>query len=432
MQEEAASPPQLPNQAWRAPFTLPPLRAILPDCGPLGSGSQFRQSPSSSYTHSQRDPTSSIPIPEYPAAASLAATPPHTSHKRKRSLSGSSAQSIQQSLIPNEQISSSWSWQASVALTPRYGCSAVNAAAARFYQELQCLQINEKKNNVLVTSQIHLADITTLTRFFFHDVFGAGCQKRMFLLLDAIALQNPHHKSTATIAAEKATDTTLPTEVQVFFADYSRWHMEEAKHVGIESTVANTVRSFELYNSFFQLREKAVGPAGGQLQEFLREQGFTTSVGVDIRTCILKYLSRELHIAPGQLNNALQAQQGIFQLAQQFGKGILVLLPKIASHRYVHNYANYVSQANFNRITRIGTQKMQRITQILFNTLPEAVEICSAAELLIPYTQKNPPLPPPQFLGQQVTLRPGLSLLEIFTLIRSANTAPLLLNETLL
>jgi len=77
------------------------------------------------------------------------------------------------------------------------------------------------------------------------------------------------------------------------------------------------------------------------------------------------------------------------------------------------------------RITRIGTQKMLYIIRVLFNVLPEARDICSAAEHLIPYVQDDSPLPTPLFLGQQASLRPRLSLLETFTLIRSAE-APVL------
>jgi hypothetical protein len=75
-------------------------------------------------------------------------------------------------------------------------------------------------------------------------------------------------------------------------------------------------------------------------------------------------------------------------------------------------------------MTRVGTQKMQRIIQILYATLPQAAEVCSAAEFLIPYITKEIDSNLPSLLGQQVACRPGLSLLETFTTIRPAEIDP--------
>lgn len=72
----------------------------------------------------------------------------------------------------------------------------------------------------------------------------------------------------------------------------------------------------------------------------------------------------------------------------------------------------------------MGTQKMQRVIQVLYATLPQAAEVCSAAEFLIPYITEatNSSLPP--LLGQRAACRPELSLLETFTAIRPANIQP--------
>jgi hypothetical protein len=196
------------------------------------------------------------------------------------------------------------------------------------------LQVTEKKNNSLITSQIHPANIPVLLEFFFHNTFGEACQKRMFTLFDEIASQDQVSVPTASLAVQKAKDETLLPEMQAFFSTYARWHVEEEKRTQIMPEIASTIRAFELYDAFFQLREKAAGPKGDELRAFLAVQGFSTSVGRDVRSCILKYLARELDITSSQLSNTLQAYQPFFLLAQQFGRGILVLLPKGASHRY--------------------------------------------------------------------------------------------------
>lgn len=166
----------------------------------------------------------------------------------------------------------------------------------------------------------------------------------MFALFDEIVSHDQTSIPTASLAAQKAQDKTLLPEMQAFFSTYARWHVEEVKQTQIMPEIAHTIRAFELYNAFSQLREKASGPKGDELRTFLAVQGFSTSIGRDIRSCILKYLARELDISSGQLSNTLQAYQGVFLLAQQFGKGILVLLPKGASNRYVSslNFASSV------------------------------------------------------------------------------------------
>jgi len=72
-------------------------------------------------------------------------------------------------------------------------------------------------------------------------------------------------------------------------------------------------------------------------------------------------------------------------------------------------------------MTRIGAQKTQRIIQLLHDTFPEATEVCSAAEFLIPYITQETTSDLPPLLGQRVACRPKLSLLETFTTIRPAN-----------
>jgi hypothetical protein len=218
-------------------------------------------------------------------------------------------------------------------VTPQCSRQTATDRASSFQQMLSGLEVTEKKNNSIIISRINPADIPLLVQFFFHDIFGEGCQKRMCTLLDELVLQSPGPSQASPLATQKANDQTLLPEVQAFFSTYAKWHMEEEKQTQIVPVIAHTMRAFKLYYAFSQLREKASGPQGKELRDFLAAQGFSTSVGRDIRSCILKYLSRELGISSGQLNNTLQAYQGVFLLAQQFGNGILVLLPKGAPYR---------------------------------------------------------------------------------------------------
>lgn len=214
-------------------------------------------------------------------------------------------------------------------------CEDLTAAAAEFGQRLAELRFDERKNNKPVKTALMPDDVKTLVHFFFHDVFGLGCRERIYTLIDELGNEDKQgdELGSGVLASQRAIDTTLIPEVRAFFTKYSCWHKGEIDHSKIYPVILQTIRAYELYVSFVTLREMTSGDSGSQLRKFLADQGFCQSRGVDIRTCILRYLCRELNMTPTQLNNTLQAQLGIYSLVQEFGMGILVLLPKVASYR---------------------------------------------------------------------------------------------------
>jgi hypothetical protein len=218
-----------------------------------------------------------------------------------------------------------------VGITPITGAAACTELASKFKKELQELEFIQKRNNHPVTTRIKEEDIQVIAQFFFDDVFGGSCQDRMFALLDEIRVAQ-HGEAVCTQAHQKSQDTQLLPEVRDFFFQFGEWHRHTARPTTL-GTIRETIRAFDLYQSFHSLREKAAGNEGHELREFLAQAGFTCGIGVDIRSCILRYLSRELRLEAGQLNNILQSQQGIFHLVQCFGLGVLILLPKAAAYR---------------------------------------------------------------------------------------------------
>jgi hypothetical protein len=226
-------------------------------------------------------------------------------------------------------------WKAEVQLTSDRTCEDLTAAAAAFGQRLAELQFDERKNNKPIKTSLMPDDIEMLVHFFFHDVFGPPCRDRIYKLIDELTSNaaSADEHSSAMIAAQRAMDTTLIPEVRLFFSRYSSWHKSEVDTSKIYPIVLQTIRAYELYVSFMSLRETAASESGSQFRQFLAEKGFSQSRGVDIRTCILRYLCQELNMTHTQLNNILQAQLGIYSLVQAFGVGILVLLPKVASYR---------------------------------------------------------------------------------------------------
>lgn len=184
-------------------------------------------------------------------------------------------------------------------------------------------------------TRLKAEDVRVLVNFLFSDVFGDGCRERIFALIDELKTtpEEAEPLTSGVLAASRAADPKLLPEVRAFFSTYSTWHQGEIEHSKVYPMILQSIRSYQLYVAFAQLRTIATGPRGNEFRDFLANEGFYQSRGVDIRTCILRYLCRELNMSTGQLNNTLQAQLGIYYFVQEFGPGVLVLLPKVASYR---------------------------------------------------------------------------------------------------
>jgi hypothetical protein len=226
-------------------------------------------------------------------------------------------------------------WAAQVPLGTRQSCADLTATARRFASELLELEFEERRNNRLLRTRLRSEDVRLLVPFLFSDVFGHGGRERIYALIDELSTHGEEAQppTSGAQAADRAADPTLLPAVRAFFSTYSQWHQGEVEHARVYPMILQSLRSYQLYVAFARLRTIASGPDGGELRDFLAGQGFHQSRGVDVRTCILRYLCRELGMSAGQLNNALQAQLGIYHFVKEFGPGILVLLPKVASYR---------------------------------------------------------------------------------------------------
>jgi hypothetical protein len=275
-------------------------------------------------------------------------------------------------------------------------------SAKTFASGLLAQTFRERKNNREIETTLRVEDVRLLVSFFFSDVFGDGARQRLYQLIDELSAD---HTTTADpspsdLAAQQVANASLLPEVRNFFAVYSTWHQGEVEETRLYPVIMQTIRSHQLYLAFAQLRATASGPHGHALRSFLAEQGFTQSRGVDIRTCILRYLSHELRTPLGRLNNVLQAQLGIYHIVQQFGPGVLVLLPRVASYR----------------ITRFGVQKIQDVLRQMRPAIPGAVDCCSLAEAnILQPILRGEPLPP--LMADRVASRPTLSLAETLTAV---------------
>ena len=318
-------------------------------------------------------------------------------------------------------------WVAQVLINGTRCLEDLTAIAGEFKEELLELKFKVNRNNRPEDAQINSEVAQQLVKFFFDDVFGSGCRDRIYTLVDELIIEysSTEPLTSGVLAAHRATDEELLPDFRAFFLTYSKWHRGEVEHSNVYSMILQTIRSYDLYNSFAHLLATAAGSAGGELRDFLASEGYRQSPGVDIRTCILQYLCRELDMAPKRLSNTLQAQRGIHCMVLQFGRGILILLPKGASYRYspFHLLLPCTNPClltrGSNRITLWGIQKFRKILPLLHKKLPETTQLCEAAERSILQPLINDQLNL-LLLSPKTALRPNLTLLDAVASIEAA------------
>lgn len=200
-------------------------------------------------------------------------------------------------------------WVAQVPISPGQSCDELTRTAQGFAGSLLAETFRDRKGHRAVETQLRREDIRLLVNFFFADVFGDGSRQRVYALIDELATSHDKEESLSSgiLAAQRANDPTLLPEVRAFFSVYSTWHQGEVEQSQVYPLILHSIRSYQLYLAFARLRAIAAGEDGDQLRAFLAAQGFTQSRGVDVRTCILRYLGRELEMPLGRLHNTLQA-----------------------------------------------------------------------------------------------------------------------------
>lgn len=192
--------------------------------------------------------------------------------------------------------------------------AGLKKASEDFDSLLRQLQFQEKKKGFALP-RLTESEVNDLVSFFFHDLFGDPCQQHIFNILDhgAAVLGGPLFPEAAPRPA------SLSSKVEGFLRSYPRWNSHSA------------IQCYDLYLIWQTLRDHTTEDERQTLRTFLVSRGLKESRGCDIRTCLLDYLAQELQISRSSLNNHLQNQTAVDHLVREFGLGILVLLPKVAT-----------------------------------------------------------------------------------------------------
>ncbi|PBP21468.1 hypothetical protein BUE80_DR007700 [Diplocarpon rosae] len=405
--------PPAPVQSLPALTALPlsskdqlPLCPDLPLPGrPSPDASTITSKPKPTFPNlpSTTPPTTLMPI----SSAATSPTASSLGSKNAASVETEEARPAKRHKTSDQTRAAGKSVEETTGISERAGQPCVPGAVDVFQKRLSQMEITEKRSNQIIVSHISAAFTNTLIQFFFDNTFGNPCRARILELVDQINNREGTAGSAIAIAQDKALDNRLLPEVQEFFSTFALYQAQERK-LDLIHEIARTIRGFELYQAFMKLKEKAAGEDGEQLRAFLETQGLTTKQGRDIRSCILTYLTRMLKIDKEALSTQLQKHQGVYLLERQFGKGILVLLPKGAA----------------GRIQKFGAQKMQHIIPVLFAALPEAVDVCRAAEYLIPYITSHTDIALTSLQAPRKACQPDLSLAETLAFFQHALKAP--------
>jgi hypothetical protein len=321
-------PPPVTTMALDTKATPPPSRhvkAITNRQPPHGTEAPERASPTSSVT-TKEEPASRESSPGIPI--SKPAMPKRKSNTRPKAAqlerSYKRLRLMQDSLITPE-----------IAWSKSTGVEELRSAQSSFFAALSSLKVQIIKDNKPATHGFKVEEATAITNFFFIEVMGPEAHQR---LRGLASYYNTYQKDlidigAATRAGDLAKDTTNPVEIQRFYSSFYRAHSHSIDSHTIYASLMRTTASVDLYSEWSSLRDLA-NRKDLQLKGFLAHKGYVPSRGVDLRTLVNKYLADQLRLSSVLvLHNACQSAQGIAEMVNIFGSGVLPLLPAQTNHQ---------------------------------------------------------------------------------------------------
>ena len=126
-------------------------------------------------------------------------------------------------------------------------------------------------------------------------------------------------------------DDELPA-MRRFYRSFSKAQHARSGKANIFAAVRQTILNVDLLEEFNSLKELAQQRDPGLIQH-LEVQGFQTSKGVGYQSLVNNYLAERLQITNIALQNACQTALGVHGLVQEFGRGIIVILPSTSMNK---------------------------------------------------------------------------------------------------
>ncbi len=198
-----------------------------------------------------------------------------------------------------------------------------------FFHELCNLKVRISKDNKMVTEQFAIEEALEITNFFFTEMMGGQAINRLSTLIqyysgiDDMGLD----RGAAARAAVLAQNSTTPLSLRVFFGSFSKMTETYSNDSSALYYIRQCIASFDLLDRFNKIKTIA-HQRDRTLVTFLTDNGYTTKRGVSMQSCIINYLADSLDISVTNLKNSCQMALGVTGLIEEFGLGVITLLPR--------------------------------------------------------------------------------------------------------
>lgn len=217
----------------------------------------------------------------------------------------------------------------SLSLTPDLGIAQLQHSRNVFYEQIQQIRAPRTSGpkRQAVNVEFSSDEAKAISNFFFTEVMGQEAWGRLENLIKTYSGDQVREQlaRSSMLADKLSRSADVPPFVRAFYESY--YHAFRASSRNTLAGFQKTVADVDLYNRWVELRARAAA-RDADLLHFLEQKGYGTRVGVDFRSLVNQFLSDSLHLPKKHdLQNICQSSQGIAELVQVFGQGIIVLLP---------------------------------------------------------------------------------------------------------
>jgi hypothetical protein len=205
---------------------------------------------------------------------------------------------------------------------------ALEKAKLDFYLELRAFKDIGKRDNRAYELSFTQTEAEKITSIFFNKFMGKANANRINALKALFHQKSVNYIDGSTLGRARIASrsaSAIPS-VQRFFELFSRSiaadHEGSADITLLEMHIGQ-VTLVEVYEEASKLAKEG-DPA---MVKFLKDQRFETRKGVGHKDLLHKYFANTLGIRPKALTSAIQACQSVKDLKEEFGWGILPLIP---------------------------------------------------------------------------------------------------------
>jgi hypothetical protein len=209
-----------------------------------------------------------------------------------------------------------------------------------FYKQLEAIEVEKTKDNKkqsATSKKNNLRMVIEITKFFFNEVMGPDAFTRVgSIITDYNArIEDQIGSNAVTRAIYLASINGIPTVVRSFYTSFANAERLNANSISNYARLLKSKYDMELYKSFLALCDSAERKDPSLIQ-FLESKGLKTGLGRTYRSLVMKYIQKELGFDEErtEFQNRCQAGQGLAQVVEHFGEGVLIFLPAGAATRY--------------------------------------------------------------------------------------------------